>query len=105
MTWAGQVAAVRAAALVRVAAGTAGQAAVAAAGADGVYRAEAWRGQRGEHARMRGHGLGDAFAAGQPGPDDLPGVALVHLRARRADVSRRLLHGMRNTPPGSFVVS
>ena len=76
----------RAAPVVRVAARAAGQAAATAAGADGMHRAEAGRGQRGEHARMLGHRFGDALAAGQPGPDDLPGVALVHLRAGRADV-------------------
>ena len=74
---AGQVAAVRATPLVRVAAGTAGQAAATAAGADGVHWAEPRRGQGDEHARMAGDRLGDALAAGQPRPDDLPGITLV----------------------------
>ena len=62
---AGDVPAMRAASLVRIAAGTAGQPAATAAGADGVHWAGPGRGQGGEHARMRGHGLGDALAAGQ----------------------------------------
>ena len=33
----------------------------------------------------RGDGLGDALAAGQARADELPGVALVHRRAGRAD--------------------
>jgi hypothetical protein len=77
---------VRAAAVLGVAAGAAGQAAAAAAGTVGVQRADPGRGQRGEHARMGGDGFRDAGAAGQPGPDDLPGVALVHLRAGGAGV-------------------
>jgi hypothetical protein len=74
---AGQVAAVWAAPLVGVAAGPARQATATAAGADGVHRAEPGCGQGGEDARMRGDRFRDALAAGQPGPDDLPGVALV----------------------------
>jgi len=74
---AGQVAAVRAAPLVGVAAGTACQAAATAAGADGVYRTESGCGQGGEHARMRGDRFRDALAAGQSGPDDVAGIALV----------------------------
>jgi hypothetical protein len=77
MTGAGQVAAVRAAPLVGVAARTACQGAATAAGADGVHRAEPGCGQGREHARMRGDGFRDALAAGQSGPDDLAGIALV----------------------------
>ena len=40
----------------------------------------------GEDGRVGGDGVGHAFAAGEPGSDDLPGVVLVHLRASRADV-------------------
>ena len=76
----------RAAPLAGVAAGSAGQLAAALAGAGGVHRSEAGCGEGGEHARMRGHGLGDALAAGQAGADDLPGVVLVDLGAGRADV-------------------
>ena len=76
---AGQVAAMRAAPLVGVAAGAAGQAAATVAGADGVHRAEPGRGQRGEHARMRGDQFRDALAAGQSRPDDLAGIALVNV--------------------------
>jgi hypothetical protein len=42
-----------------------------------VDRAERRRGQGGEHARVRGDGLGDALAAGESGADELAGVALV----------------------------
>jgi hypothetical protein len=76
---AGQVAAVRTAPLVGVAAGTASQSAATAAGADGVHMVEPGRGQGGEHARMRGDRFRDALAAGQPRPDDLPGIALVNV--------------------------
>jgi hypothetical protein len=83
---AGQVAPVRAAPVVSVAAGAAGQLAAVPAGADRVHWAKAWCGEGREHARMRADRVGDALAAGEPGPDDLPGVALVHLGAGRADV-------------------
>jgi hypothetical protein len=75
---------VRAAALAVVAAGAAGQDGLAAHAA-GVDRAEAGGGEGREHARVRGDGLGYAFAAGQPGADELAGVALVDLGAGRAD--------------------
>ena len=81
---AGDVAAVRAAPGVGVAAGAAGQHGLAAHPA-GVDRAERRRGEGGEHARVRGDRLGDALAAGQAGADELPGVALVDRRAGRAD--------------------
>ena len=81
---AGDVAAVRAAPGLGVAAGTAGQDGLAAH-APGVDRPEARGGEGGEHARMRRDGLGDALAAGHTGADELPGVALVDLRAGRAD--------------------
>ena len=81
---AGDVAAVRAAAGVGVAAGAAGQDGLAAHPA-GVDRAERRRGEGGEHARVRGDRLGDALASGQSGADELAGVALVDLRAGRAD--------------------
>jgi hypothetical protein len=51
------------------------------AGVDGT---EGGCGQGGEHARVLGHGGRDAFAAGQPGPDELVGVGPVDLGARRA---------------------
>ena len=40
--------------------------------------------QGGEHARVLGHGGRDAFAAGQPGADELVGVGPVGLGAGRA---------------------
>ncbi len=102
VTRAGQVTAVRAALLVGVAARTAREAAASAAGADGVHRAEPRGGQRGEDARMRGDRLGDALAAGQSGPDDLP---LYTSEQDGQMCSRRLPQGIRSTPPGSSVVS
>ena len=74
----------RAAPGVGVAAGAAGQHGLAAHAA-GVDRAEGGGGEGGEHARVRGDRLGDAFASGQAGADELAGVALVHRRAGRAD--------------------
>ena len=73
---AGDVAAVRAAPGLGVAAGSAGQHGLAAH-APGVDRPERGCGEGGEHARVRGDGLGDAFAAGETGADELPGVPLV----------------------------
>jgi hypothetical protein len=73
---AGDVAAVRAAARLGVAAGTAGQDRLAAHPA-GVDRAERARGEGGEHARMSGDGLGHTFASGQARTDQLAGIALV----------------------------
>ena len=49
-----------------------------AAGVDG---AEGGCGQRGEHARVLGHGGRDALATGQPGADELVGVGPVDLGA------------------------
>ena len=81
---AGDVAAVRAAAGVWVAAGAAGQHGLAAHPA-GVHRPERGGGEGGEHARMLRDGLRDVLAAHEPGPDELAGVALVDGRAGRAD--------------------
>ena len=81
---AGDVPAVRAAARVSVAAGTAGQHGLAAH-PPGVDRAERRGGEGGEHARVRGDRLRDALASGQARADELPGVPLVHLGAGRAD--------------------
>ena len=81
---AGDVPAVRAAACVGVAAGTAGQHGLAAH-PPGVHRPEGGGGEGGEHARVGGDRAGDAFASGQARADELPGVALVHRRAGRAD--------------------
>ena len=53
--------------------------------AAGVHGSEAGGGEGGEHARMRPHRVGDAFAAGEPGADQLVGVAPVGLGAGRAD--------------------
>jgi hypothetical protein len=50
-----------------------------------VDRAERRRGEGGEHARVRGDGLGDALAACETGADELAGVALVDSGAGRAD--------------------
>ena len=68
----------------RVAAGAAGQDGLAAHPA-GVDRAEGRGGEGGEHARVGSDRVGDALAAGQPGADELAGVALIYLRAGRAD--------------------
>ena len=73
---AGDVPAVRAAACCGVAAGSAGQDGLAAHPA-GVDRAEGGGGEGGEHARVRGDGLGDALAARESGADELPGVLFV----------------------------
>ena len=51
----------------------------------GVDRAEGGGGEGGEHARVGGDRLGDAFAACQPGSDELVGVGAVGLGAGRAD--------------------
>ena len=56
-----------------------------AAQAAGVDRAEGGGGEGGEHARVRGDRLGDAFASGQARADELAGVPLVHRRAGRAN--------------------
>jgi len=81
---AGDVLAVRAAAVFGVAAGTARQDGRAAQAA-GVHGAEGGCGEGGEHARVRGDRLGYAFAASEPGTDELAGVTLVDGRAGRAD--------------------
>jgi len=83
---AGDVAAMGAAALAGVTTGTAREFASVPVGVRGVDRAEAAGGKGGEHARVGGDGGGDAFAPGQPGADDLPGVVLVHLGTGRAGV-------------------
>ena len=83
---AGDVAAVGAAALVASRRGRQGSWRPRRLGAGGVHGPEAGGGEGGEHARVRGHGVGDAFAAGQAGADDLPGVVLVDLGAGGADV-------------------
>ncbi len=67
------------------AAGTAAGGPAAGQLAAGVHGAEGGGGEGGEHARVRGDGVGDAFAAGQPGADELVGVAAVGLGAGRAD--------------------
>ena len=56
--------------------------------AAGVHGPEAGGGEGGEHARMRPHRVGDAFAAGEPGADQLVGVPPVGLGAGRADARR-----------------
>jgi hypothetical protein len=48
-----------------------------------VDRAERWRGQCGEHARMGGDGIGNALAAAHPGADELVGVGPVDLGTGR----------------------
>jgi len=50
-----------------------------------VDRAERGGGESGEHARVCGDGGGHTLAPGQPGADELAGVALVDGRACRAD--------------------
>ena len=52
-----------------------------AADRPGVHRAEGGGGEGGEHGRVGGDGFGDAFAADQPGADDMVGVAAVGLGA------------------------
>ena len=51
--------------------------------AAGVNRAEGWRGQCGEHARMGGDAIGNALAAAQSGTDELIGVSPVDLGTGR----------------------
>jgi hypothetical protein len=81
---AGDVPAVRAAPGPGVAAGAAGQDGLAAH-PPGVDRAERRRGERREYARVACDRLRDALASGEPGADELPGVALVGRRAGGAD--------------------
>ena len=88
---AGQLAAVRAhLSLTPGVAGLRLAAAVGLAGAGvrpdraGVDGAEGGGGEGGEHGRMARDVFGDAFAADQPGADELEGVPAVGLRARRA---------------------
>ena len=100
---AGDVAAVGAAALGGVAAGPAGQLAATSAGAGGVHRAEAGCGEGGEHARVRGHGVGCSFAAGEAGADDLAGVVLVDLGAGGADVLAAVAAGDQEDAAGLVV--
>ena len=66
----------------------------------GVDGAERWRGEGDEHARMVGDLGGDAFAAGQPGPDELVGVGPVDLGAGRAAGGPARLAGDRQDPAG-----
>jgi hypothetical protein len=76
--------------------------ALAAAGAGavpdgpGVDRAEGRGGEGGEHRRVGGHGGGDAFAAGEPGADEVEGVTAVGVGAAGAGgdppVAARLVH-------------
>ena len=54
----------------------------------GVDGAERGGGEGGEHGRMPGDGVGDAFAADQAGAEELVGVALVGAGAGGADASR-----------------
>jgi len=77
---AGDVAAVRAAAFLVIPARPARQHGLAAH-APRVHRAEGRGSQGREHARMPGHRLRDALAAGEPGEDQLAGVLLVDPRA------------------------
>jgi hypothetical protein len=62
-----------------------------AAGVDG---AERRCDEGGEDGRMRGDGVGDAFAADEAGAQELVGVALVGAGAGRADEPRRLPHAL-----------
>ena len=68
--------------------------------APGVDGAERRRGEGDEHARMVGDLGGDAFAAGQPGPDELVGVGPVDLGAGRAAGGAARLAGDRQEPAG-----
>jgi len=49
-----------------------------------VHQSERGRGQGGERRRMPGHRVGHRLAAGQPAGQQVPGIALVLVRARRA---------------------
>ena len=62
--------------------------------AAGVDRPEAGGGEGGEHARMRPHRIGYAFAAGQPGADQLVGVTAVGLAQAGQTLARRSPHGV-----------
>jgi hypothetical protein len=81
---AGDITAMRAAAGVGVAAGTAWQHGLAAQAA-GMDRAERRRGEGREHTRVGGDRFGDALATGQSRADELAGIAFVDSRAGRAD--------------------
>ena len=90
-------------------AGAAGAAGLAGAGvlADraGVDRAERRGGKGDEDGGVGGHGRGDAFAAGEPGADELVGVTPVGLGAARAGggtpVAARLVdHAVRHADRG-----
>ena len=67
------------------AAGAAPGGPAAGSGTAGVHGAERGRGEGGEHARMGAHRFGDVLAAGEPGADELVGVAAVGLGAGGAD--------------------
>ena len=68
--------------------------------APGMDRAERWCGEGDEHARMVGDLGGDAFTAGQSGPDELVGVGAVDLGAGRAPGGAAGLAGDRQEPAG-----
>jgi hypothetical protein len=65
-----------------------------------VHRAEGGGGERGEHARMPSDRFGDAFAADEPGADELAGVTLVDLRACRARGLTAVATGGEQHPAG-----
>ena len=92
-----------------VAAGVAGLGAAGAAGpvsagvlADGagVDGAEGGGGEGEEHGGVGGDVGGDAFAAGQPGPDDLVGVAAVGFGAAGAGCDPAVAAGLVDGPVG-----
>jgi hypothetical protein len=64
----------------------------------GVYVPEARRGEGDEHGRVLDHGLGDAFAASEPGSEQLVGVAAVALGAGRTDGLATVAAGLSEDP-------
>ena len=60
--------------------------------------AEGGGGEGGEHGRMLGDVLGDAFAADQPGADELEGVAAVGFGTRRAGGGAAVAAGFVDDP-------
>jgi len=69
-----------------------------------VDRAERWRGERDEDARVFCDGGGDALAASEPGADELVGVGRYTSAQGGQREARRVLQAIGRTPPGSWTV-
>ena len=66
-------------------------------------RAEGRGGEGGEYERVPGHGLGDALAAGQPGADQVEGVAAVGFGAAGAGGGAAVAAGLVDHVVGQVV--